>query len=77
MRPKSACTTRVGFGAIVNADTSRDVVINDVLLTSPKAPKWSHVVICDEFVTIFIWSQNWRHICVSVTKWVFSSQMWF
>jgi hypothetical protein len=35
---------------------------------SPKAPKWSHVVICDEFVTIFIWSQNWRHIYASVMK---------
>jgi hypothetical protein len=51
--------------------TSRDVVNNDVPLTSPKAPKWSQVVICDDFVTIFIWSQNWCHICASVTKCVF------
>jgi hypothetical protein len=51
--------------------TSRDVFINVVPLTSLKVPKWSHVVICNDFVTIFIWSQNWRHICACVTKWVF------
>jgi hypothetical protein len=53
---------------MVHRVTSRDVVINNVPLTSPKAPKWSQVVICDAFVSILIWSQNWRHICASVTK---------
>jgi hypothetical protein len=53
--------------------TSRDVVINDVALSSLKTPEWSQLVFCDVFVTIFVWSLWWRHICSSVTKLVFSS----
>jgi hypothetical protein len=54
-------------------DTSRDVVINDVTLTSLKTPEWSQLVFCDDFVTILFWSLWWRHICSSVTKLVFPS----
>jgi hypothetical protein len=32
--------------------TSRDVVINDVTLTSLKAPEWSQLVFCDDFVLV-------------------------
>jgi hypothetical protein len=53
--------------------TSRDVVINDVTLTSLKTPEWSQLVFCDDFVMILFWSLWWRHICSSVTKLVFSS----
>jgi hypothetical protein len=53
--------------------TSRDVVINDVALSSLKTPEWSQLVFCDVFVTILVWSLWWRHICSSVTKLVFSS----
>jgi hypothetical protein len=53
--------------------TSRDVVINDVTLTSLKTPEWSQLVFCDDFVTILFWSLWWRHICSSVTKLVFPS----
>jgi hypothetical protein len=53
--------------------------MNDILLTSPKAPKWSQVVICDEFVTIFIWSQNWHNFMHhGFDEFVsFLSHMWF
>jgi hypothetical protein len=54
-------------------NTSRDVVINDVALSSLKTPDWSQLVFCDVFVTILVWSLWWRHICSSVTKLVFSS----
>jgi hypothetical protein len=53
--------------------TSRDVVINDVTLTSLKTPEWSQLVFCDDFVTILFWSLWWRHICSSVTNLVFPS----
>jgi hypothetical protein len=53
--------------------TSRDVVINDVTLTSLKTPEWSQLIFCDDFVTILFWSLWWRHICSSVTKLVFPS----
>jgi hypothetical protein len=53
--------------------TSRDVVINDVALSSLKMPEWSQLVFCDVFVTILVRSLRWRHICSSVTKLVFSS----
>jgi hypothetical protein len=39
-----------------NDDTSRDVVINDIALTSLKTPEWSQLVFCDVFVTILVWS---------------------
>jgi hypothetical protein len=32
--------------------TSRDVVINDVTLTSLKTPEWSQLVFCDDFVLV-------------------------
>jgi hypothetical protein len=32
--------------------TSMDVVINDVTLTSLKAPEWSQLVFCDDFVLV-------------------------
>jgi hypothetical protein len=32
--------------------TSRDVVINDVTLTSLKTPEWSQLVFCDNFVLV-------------------------
>jgi hypothetical protein len=32
--------------------TSRDVVINDVTLTSLKSPEWSQLVFCDNFVLV-------------------------
>jgi hypothetical protein len=54
-------------------DTSRDVVINDVALSSLNTPEWSQLVFCDVFVTILVWSLWWCHICSSVTKLVFSS----
>jgi hypothetical protein len=54
-------------------NTSRDVVINDVTLTSLKTPEWSQLVFCDDFVTNLFWSLWWRHICSSVTKLVFPS----
>jgi hypothetical protein len=57
----------------LEAFTSRDVVINDVTLTSLKKPEWSQLVFCDDFVTILFWSLWWRHICSSVTKLVFPS----
>jgi hypothetical protein len=41
--------------------TSRDVVINDVPLTSPKAPKWSQVVICDDFHLV---TELASHLCI-------------
>jgi hypothetical protein len=53
--------------------TSRDVVINDVTLTSLKMREWSQLVFCDDFVTILFWSLWRRHNCSSVTKLVFSS----
>jgi hypothetical protein len=56
-----------------SGNTSRDVVINDVTLTSLKTPEWSQLVFCDDFVTILFWSLWWRHICSSVTKLVFPS----
>jgi hypothetical protein len=40
---------------------SRDVVINDVPLTSPKAPKWSQVVICDD---IHLVTELASHLCI-------------
>jgi hypothetical protein len=61
------------FNEYIWADTSRDVVINDVALSSLKTPEWSQLVFCDVFVTILVWSLWWRHICSSVTKLVFSS----
>jgi hypothetical protein len=64
-RPTSAFV----YGGI----TSRDVVINDVTLTSLKTPEWSQLVFCDDFVTILFLSLWWRHICSSVTKLVFPS----
>jgi hypothetical protein len=60
----STTTTRI---------TSRDVVFNDVALSSLKTPEWSQLVFCDVFVTILVWSLWWRHICSSVMKLVFSS----
>jgi hypothetical protein len=51
--------------------TSRDVVINDVALSSLKTPEWSQLVFCDVFVTILVWSLWWRHICSSVRNWFF------
>jgi hypothetical protein len=32
--------------------TSRDVVINDVTLTSLKTQEWSQIVFCDDFVLV-------------------------
>jgi hypothetical protein len=32
--------------------TSRDVVINDVNVTSLKTPEWSQLVFCDDFVLV-------------------------
>jgi transposase InsO family protein len=58
---------------VQSASTSRDVVINDVTLTSLKMPEWSQLVFCDDFVTILFWSLWWRHICSPVTKLVFPS----
>jgi transposase InsO family protein len=57
----------------IQISTSRDVVINDVALSSLKMPEWSQLVFCDVFVTILVWSLRWRHIWSSVTKLVFSS----
>jgi hypothetical protein len=57
----------------LESNTSRDVVINDVTLTSLKTLEWSQLVFCDDFVTILFWSLWWRHICSSVTKLVFPS----
>jgi hypothetical protein len=42
--------------------TSRDVVINDIALTSLKMPEWSQLVFCGVFVVILVWSLWWRHI---------------
>jgi hypothetical protein len=36
----------------VSDDTSRDVVINDVTLTSLKTQEWSQLVFCDDFVLV-------------------------
>jgi hypothetical protein len=54
-------------------NTSRDVVITDVTLTSLKTPEWSQLVFCDDFVMILFWSLWWCHICSSVMKLVFPS----
>jgi hypothetical protein len=35
-----------------SGNTSRDVVINDVTLTSLKTPEWSQLVFCDDFVLV-------------------------
>jgi hypothetical protein len=58
-----------GLGAFPNpiketprSNTSRDVVINDVALTSLQTPEWSQLVFCDVFVTILVWSLWWRQI---------------
>jgi hypothetical protein len=58
---------------LASMSTSRDVVINDVALSSLKTPEWSQLVFCDVLVTILVWSLRWHHICSSVTKLVFSS----
>jgi len=53
--------------------TTRDVYINDALLSSLKTPKSSHILFYDEFVTIWYSSLNARHILPTVTKRLFSS----
>ena len=53
--------------------TTRDVYINDALLSSLKTPKSSHILFYDEVVTIWYSSLNARHILPTVTKRVFSS----
>jgi hypothetical protein len=34
--------------------TSRDVVINDITLTSLKTPEWSQLVLCNDFVLVTV-----------------------
>ena len=53
--------------------TTRDVYINDALLSSLKTPKSSHILFYDEFVTIWYSSLNARHILPTVMKRLFSS----
>jgi hypothetical protein len=53
--------------------TTRDVYINDALLSSLKTPKSSHVLFYDEFVTIWYSSLNAHLILPTVTKRLFLS----
>jgi hypothetical protein len=41
--------------------TSRDVVINDITLTSLKTPEWSQLVFCDDFVLVTMVAS---HLCI-------------